>query len=116
MPHVQPQNMHLRFMQGSIGGDWVAAYDANEAAPVVLHPSSVMMVSNREAAIAFAREGIGFALVTELSVRDDLKAGRLVRVLPDMTFGGITMQTVMRDRLPSPEARAFREFLSGPED
>ena len=102
------------FIVGPGGYDWVAAHRPGTASPVLLNPSTVMTVANREVAIAFAREGLGCALVTKISVLDDLKAGRLVRVRPDLSFGCITMRTVMRDNLPSPEALAFRSLLSAP--
>lgn len=101
------------FMVGPGGSDWVAAFRPGSASPVTLHPTKTMMVANREAAIAFAKQGLGCALVTELSVIEDLNAGRLVKVCPDMKFGGITLQTVMRDNLPSPAARLFQSVLSG---
>lgn len=101
------------FMVGPGGQDWVAAYPPDSGDTVMLRSTNVIAVANREAAIAFAREGLGCALVTELAVRDDLETGRLIKVFPEMTFGGITMRTVMRDKRPSPEARALSEDLLG---
>ncbi|MEM7301299.1 MAG: LysR family transcriptional regulator [Pseudomonadota bacterium] len=101
------------FMVGPGGSDWIAGYLPRSTSPIILHPSKLMMVANRETAIAFAKQGLGYALVTELSVRGDLEAGRLVRIRPDMTFGGITLQTVMRDNLPSPAAKLFQSILAG---
>lgn len=100
------------FMVGPGGSDWIAGYLTESINPVTLHPAKLMMVANREAAIAFAKQGLGCALVTELSVRDDLSTGRLVRILPDMKFGGITLRTMMRDNLPSPAARKLLAVLS----
>ena len=100
------------FMVGPGGSDWIAAYRAKSTSPVMLHPSNLMMVADRETAIAFVKQGLGCALVTELSVRDDLEAGRLVRVHSDMSFGGITLKTVMRDKLPSPAAKLFQSILT----
>ena len=101
------------FMVGPGGRDWIGAHRQDSPDLIVLRPSSVITVANREAAIAFAREGIGCALVTEIAVREDLATGRLVRVLPEMAFGGITLRAVMRDKRPSPAARVFRDVLLG---
>lgn len=102
-------------MVGPGGSDWIAGYRSGSKSPIVLTPSKLIRVANREAAISFAKQGLGCALVTELSVREDISAGRLVRVQPDLKFGGITLQTKMRDNLPSPAARLFEKVLSGRE-
>ena len=109
----QELELDTAFMVGPGGRNWVGAYRDNSPDLIVLRPSSVITVANREAAIAFAREGIGCALVTEIAVLDDLSSNRLVRALPDMSFGGISLRAVMRDKLPSPAARAFRDVLLG---
>ncbi len=100
------------FIVGPGGTDWIAAYRPRSGRPVMLHPTKLMKVANRETAIAFAKQGLGCALVTELSVRIDLETGQLVRVRPDMAFGGITLQSIMRDNLPSPAAKLFRSVLT----
>lgn len=100
------------FIVGPGGSGWIVAYQAGSENPTLLHPNRSMMVANREAAIAFAKQGLGCTLVTKLSVAEDLKSGRLVQLLPEMTFGGITLRTVMRDSLPSPAARRFQDILS----
>lgn len=121
MPTIRPMKsesefvIDTTFMVGPGGSDWIAGYRPGVKSPVVLNPSKLIRVANRDAAIAFAKEGLGCALVTELSVREEIRAGRLVRVQPDMTFGGITLQTIMRDNLPSPAARLFAVVLSGEE-
>ncbi|MEM9104276.1 MAG: LysR family transcriptional regulator [Pseudomonadota bacterium] len=109
----QELELNTAFMVAPGGRDWVGAYRKNASDLVLLRPSNVITVANREAAIAFAREGLGCALVTEIAVLDDLSSGRLVRVMPDMSFGGIALRAVMRDKLPSPAARAFRDLLLG---
>ncbi|MEJ8563136.1 LysR family transcriptional regulator [Yoonia sp. GPGPB17] len=100
------------FMVGPGGSGSVAGYRDGLSSPITLHPYKLMMVANREAAIAFAKQGLGCVLVTELSVAEDLETGRLVRVCPEMTFGGIALRTVMRDNLPSPAARRLCDVLS----
>ncbi|MEM8541033.1 MAG: LysR family transcriptional regulator [Pseudomonadota bacterium] len=119
VPTIRPHknkfefDVETTFLVGLGSSNWIAAYRPKSTSPTMLHPSKLMMVANREAAIAFARQGLGCALVTELSVRDDLETGRMVRIRPDMTFGGIVLRTVMRDNLPSPAARLFQTILSG---
>lgn len=110
----QELQLDTAFMVAPGGRDWVGAFRKNTSELTVLRPSNIITVANREAAIAFAREGLGCALVTEIAVREDLASGRLVRVLPDLSFGGIALRAVMRDKLPSPAARAFRDLLLGP--
>ncbi|MEM7462335.1 MAG: LysR family transcriptional regulator, partial [Pseudomonadota bacterium] len=110
---ADPYKMEVEttFFVGPGGNDWVTALHPDKEGPIMLLPSNIIRVANREAAIAFAKEGIGCALVTELSVRQDIAAGRLMRIFPDMTFGGITLRMVMRDNLPSAEAIALRTVL-----
>lgn len=118
VPTIRPGNGEFEFavedtfIVGPGGTDWIAAYRPRSGRPVMLHPAKLMKVANRETAIAFAKQGLGCALVTELSVRSDLETGQLVRVRPDMTFGGITLQSIMRDNLPSPAAKLFRSVLT----
>lgn len=100
------------YLVGPGNADWITAYGFGSSNPTILHPSKHMPVANREAAIAFAKQGLGCALVTKLSVQDDLDAGRLLQVCPDMSFGVVTLRTVMRDSLPSMEARRLKEILS----
>ena len=121
LPEIHPSPNELEyavestFMVGPGGSGWIAGYRPGSASPMMLYPAKQMMVANREAAIAFAKQGLGCILVTEQSVREDLDAGRLVKVRPDLKFGGITLRTVMRDNLPSPAARRFQEVLSSPD-
>ncbi len=71
-------------------------------------------INNRDAAIAMARKGLGFALVTEAAVAGDLQSGRLLNILPGADFGWVALRCLMRDRLPSPAAEAFEVFLKTP--
>ncbi|WP_422037707.1 LysR family transcriptional regulator [Roseibium sp.] len=87
--------------------------DADSGRLFELAYEKAIEINNRDAAIAMARKGLGFALVTEAAVRDDLDAGRLLNVLPGADFGHVSLRCLLRDRLPSPAAEAFRDFLLG---
>ena len=68
-------------------------------------------VNSRETAIALAQKGLGFALVTRLSVVDKIKAGQLYEILPDFNFGTIRVDFKFRDTYPSLQARALHRCL-----
>ncbi|WP_305983679.1 LysR family transcriptional regulator [Roseibium sp. MMSF_3544] len=71
-------------------------------------------INNRDAAIAMARKGLGFVLVTEAAVALYLQQGGLLNILPGADFGCVVLRSLVRDRLPSPEAKAFEAFLKQP--
>jgi DNA-binding transcriptional LysR family regulator len=70
--------------------------------------------NNSEALLHMAREGLGVALLAAWLVDDDLRAKRLVPLLPDYEPPGASIQVLMS---PSghthPRVRAFVDFLSG---
>jgi DNA-binding transcriptional LysR family regulator len=72
-----------------------------------------MVVNNGYVAKEFARLGFGAALAIGVSVASDLKAGRLVRVAPNLDFGHVALRALFRDPRPSPAATAFVTFLAG---
>lgn len=59
-----------------------------------------------------ARHGLGVAVMAERWVRDDLDAGTLVRVLPDWTFGrvSVSLQYPSRELVPA-RVRAVIDFI-----
>jgi DNA-binding transcriptional LysR family regulator len=64
--------------------------------------------SLRQAALA----GIGVVLQPEVLLEDDVKSGRLVRVLPSWKLPARPLHLVYaRDRLMSPKLQAFIEFI-----
>lgn len=85
--------------------------DRQTGQTVRLSASRIIVIDNRTAAIAMARQGLGAALVLERSVREDLRSGQLVPVAPDLDFGAIGIEHIYRDAMPSPAARAFVAFL-----
>ena len=83
----------------------------DEAQRFQLVYENAIEINNRDAAIAMARKGLGFALVTQAAVQEDLASGRLLNILPDADFGNVSLRCLMRDRLPSLAAETFRDFL-----
>lgn len=69
-------------------------------------------VNNGLLARELAKAGFGAALVIAEIVADDLKHGRLARIMPAYEFGYVAMRLIMRDDHPSAAARAFAQFLS----
>ena len=56
--------------------------------------SSGLQVNTADAARAATLSGGGFALLTDFSIAADVKAGRLVRLLPDWTTAPAGIQAV----------------------
>jgi DNA-binding transcriptional LysR family regulator len=69
-------------------------------------------VNNGLLARELAKAGFGAALVIADVVADDLKHGRLARIMPAYGFGYVAIRLIMRDDHPSAAARAFAQFLS----
>ena len=76
-----------------------------------LHAQCRFAVNNQVVAHQLAREGFGAALLIGLTVADDLKRGRLVRVDERYSFGFVVTRVVARDRYPTPAVRAFRDHI-----
>ncbi len=68
-------------------------------------------VNNGFVAKEMAKAGFGAALVIGVAVAEDLRAGLLARVDRAHRFGAVAVRVLLRDKLPSPAARAFAEFL-----
>jgi DNA-binding transcriptional LysR family regulator len=64
-------------------------------------------VTNRSAALALARAGVGAVRVMRGSVEADLVTGALVELLPGFAVGSLDLNAHFRDRLPGKEAQAF---------
>lgn len=58
-----------------------------------------------------ARQGLGCTLVGINAVKSDIRAHQLVPIVPELEFGWLSIEAVLRDQLPSPEARAFVAFM-----
>ncbi len=59
-----------------------------------------------------AERGMGVGALSMPLVRDALKAGRLVQVLPDWRIPALPIHAVMTSRLQSASVRAFIDFLA----
>ena len=71
-----------------------------------------LQVNNHLSAIAWAKQGLGAALVIRQSVMQDIEQGHLVEIMPDHSHGTLDMKWVYRDRLPSRNALAFVDIAS----
>ena len=78
-----------------------------------LKVSGPLKVNNGDAILAAALGGLGVALLPGFICGDDLRAGRLVRVLPDwaMASGGAISAVYPAARHLSPKVRVFVDFL-----
>lgn len=71
-----------------------------------------LRINDFRALLAAARDGFGIVLGVETALRDDLAAGRLVRVLPDWEAPSRPMHLLtMRDRRPTAKLRRFVELM-----
>lgn len=87
--------------------DWIDAWDPKSKSMVHVRSHETIVVNNRQTAITIAREGLGLALVLKQSVDTELAEGSLAMVKRSLDFGGVSVDYVYRDNLPSREARAF---------
>ncbi|WP_426413356.1 LysR family transcriptional regulator [Bradyrhizobium ganzhouense] len=70
------------------------------------------VLNGMDAAAAAAVGGLGILSTGDLSVIDELEAGRLVRVLPDWEMGSVDVNVVIpAGRAAKPSARAFSDFM-----
>ncbi len=71
-----------------------------------------LRINDFRALLAAARDGFGIVLGVDTALRDDLAAGRLVRVLPDWEAPSRPMHLLtMRDRRPTAKLRRFVEMM-----
>lgn len=84
---------------------------ARDGTALRLNFEQTFRVTNRSAALALARAGVGAVMVMRRSVETDLATGALVEILPDFEFGSIDLNLHFRDRLPGKPAKTFAEFL-----
>ena len=96
----------LLAITAGLHADLSMASDSAESSRVVL-----VTGANRGLGLEFARQGFGCVLLISASVERDLAQGRLVRVSEAHDFGVVAVRVMMRDRYPSPAARAFRQLL-----
>lgn len=68
-------------------------------------------ITNRQVALELARQGFGVALLISISTEDDIRNGALKRLGETHGFGHVVVRVMMRDRLPSPAAKAMRDLF-----
>jgi len=81
---------------------------------VSVRVDSQLSITINEGATASAVAGLGIAASSETSVRAELEAGALVRVLSDWDFGSMEINALfVSGKTIKPAARAFTDFLIG---
>lgn len=93
------------------GGDWLLRDGAGELTRMALGRGfkSDTISALHAAAVA----GMGIAAFTETTVREDLRIGRLVRVLPEYALGEWQYYALYpQTRHLPPQARAFIDFMA----
>jgi DNA-binding transcriptional LysR family regulator len=77
-----------------------------------LRQAGPLSSDNGDMLLAAAREGLGYLIQPDFLVADDVRSGRLVRVLPDWHGPDAAMWVVYPHRsLLSARVRAFVDFL-----
>lgn len=80
---------------------------------VSVRVESGLMINVNEGAIMSAVAGLGIAASSESSVRKEVDAGVLIRLLPDWDFGSMEINAVfVSGKAAKPAARAFADFIS----
>lgn len=76
----------------------------------------VMISGNETLLHQSAVAGMGFAMLPNWVIQDDLEAGRLETVLPDVVWPTLPVHAIYADRnyLPA-KTRSFLDFLAGPQ-
>lgn len=76
-------------------------------------PVSLSLTANNGEALRMAAlSGLGIIMQPEILLDDDLRAGRLVPLLPDYTPHARPMHVLMAaDRKPPPKIRTFVDFI-----
>jgi DNA-binding transcriptional LysR family regulator len=71
------------------------------------------ILNGTHAAVAAAVAGLGILSAGDLSVKNELETGRLVRVLPDWEMGSADINVVLpAGRAAKPSARAFSDYMA----
>ncbi len=101
----------IRFSGLDVGHDWVF----NRGGPAVrVAPTEVFSTNHVDAALEACRKGLGCGRFLSYQVRDDLAAGRLVRLLPEWEPEAVPVQLVFpHSRMLSVRVRAFVDW-AGP--
>lgn len=91
------------------GNPWTMYQDGRK---IRLRPQTAFTFNDGAAILAAARQGLGIAQTLEMLARDDLEAGRLVPLLPDIAWPRLSVVLMgARDRLALPHVEATLRFL-----
>ncbi len=89
----------------------LTAYSKTEDKLVEVVFRNNIFINNHETSIALAKENIAAILIHDNSIKNALLEKQLYAILPELNFGYILIETVFRDKLPTPAACAFSDFL-----
>lgn len=106
----------LKSMNDLAGWDWIQssavpwdAFVTKDAGPP---PRLAVTCDNHTLARKFVDEGLGFMLETYPLVAEDIRAGRLVHLLPNVSLGAIDVFAIYPANAPHDSlARLFVEFM-----
>lgn len=80
--------------------------------PVRAHVSGSLVTNNEQVAMLMARQGHGIALLPDIRVIDDVRAGRLIRLLSDYHSRPVPLQILYPSRRNlAPRTRVVLEFM-----
>jgi DNA-binding transcriptional LysR family regulator len=91
------------------GNPWTLYQDGRK---LRLRPKAAFTFNDGAAILAAARQGLGIAQTLEMLAREDIQAGRLVPLLPDIAWPRLSVVLMgARDRLALPHVEATLRFL-----
>ena len=114
---TQEMLIHDRSMDGFIGfpswDDWLVQASLTNAALSKVDTSRGMQINNSAAVLQAVINGHGVALARSVMARDDVAAGRLVRLFPEITFSSPLAYYVVYQAESAHMAtlKAFRDWL-----
>lgn len=114
---TQETLIHDRSMDGYIGfpswDDWLAQASLTDAALTKVDTSRGMQINNSAAVLQAVIDGHGVALARSVMARDDVAAGRLVRLFPEVTFNSPLAYYVVyqAESANMAKLKAFRDWL-----
>ena len=114
---TQETLIHDRSMDGYIGfpswDDWLAQASLTNAALTKVDTSRGMQINNSAAVLQAVINGHGVALARSVMARDDVAAGRLVQLFPEITFSSALAYYVVyqAESANMTKLKAFRDWL-----
>ncbi len=108
-PFDLPENQLIGHAQSSRFSDKMRHADTGETAPL---PEPRMMLDNMQVVIQFVRDGLGYALLPEPEIQEELHRGRLTALLPKWECPRYSVYAVApsRDSMPA-KTRAVIDSL-----